>query len=178
MRKQKKTFSRPKRPFDKVRIDEEVKLKKEFGLKNKTEIWKAEAKVKKMREKAKKLISADKERQERLFKRLQKRGLEINSIADILSLDTKDILNRRLQTLVVKKGLASTLKSARQLITHKKILVNGRAVSSPSYNVPKDLEDKIELRNVKTKKTQDTETQTQETPKEENKQVQEVAANA
>ena len=33
-----KTYSRPKRPFDKVRIEEEAKIKEEYGLKNKKEI--------------------------------------------------------------------------------------------------------------------------------------------
>ena len=56
MKRKHKKYSRPKRPFDKSRIDEEAQIIKDFGLKNKREIWKAEAKVKVMREKAKKLI--------------------------------------------------------------------------------------------------------------------------
>ena len=81
-----------------------------------------------------------------MFERLQKIGLKVKSIADILSLDKKDYLNRRLQTLVVKQKIATTAKSARQLITHKKILVNGRVVDSPSYIVPVSLENKITSR--------------------------------
>ena len=34
MKRKHKIYSRPKRPFDKVRIDEEAKIKEEFGLKN------------------------------------------------------------------------------------------------------------------------------------------------
>jgi ribosomal protein S4 len=64
MKRKHKTYSRPKRPFDKARIQEEVEIKKEFGLKNKKEIWKAEAKIKKIREKAKKLISVDEREKE------------------------------------------------------------------------------------------------------------------
>ena len=45
MKRKQKKYSKPKRPFDKKRIDEENQLKKEFGLKNKREIWKAEAKI-------------------------------------------------------------------------------------------------------------------------------------
>ena len=71
MKRKHKTYSRPKRPFDKERLEEEAKIKKEFGLKNKKEIWKAEAKIKSIREKAKKLISAEKEDQGALFKRLK-----------------------------------------------------------------------------------------------------------
>lgn len=149
MKRKHKLYSKPKRPFDKSRIDEEAKIKKNFGLKNKKEIWKAEARIKSIREKAKNLISSDKKEQESLFKRLKKIGLGVNSIADVLSLDREDYLGRRLQTIVLKKGFAITPKSARQLIVHKKVLVNGKAVNSPSYIVPIDLEDKISLKEKK-----------------------------
>lgn len=146
MKRKHKTYSKPKRPFDKVRIDEEAKIKKEFGLKNKREIWKAESKIKSIREKAKKLIPASPEEQKALFDKLKKIGLNVDSIADVLSLDKKDYLERRLQTVVVNKKLATTPKGARQLITHKKILVGGHVINSPSYTVPVDLEDKINLK--------------------------------
>ncbi len=149
MKRKHKNYLKPKRPFEKERVEEEAKIKKEFGLKNKTEIWKAEAKIKSIREKAKKLISASIEEQKALINRLKKIGLNVNSIADILSLDKKDYLNRRLQTILVKKKLARTQKSARQLITHKKVLVNGEVVNSPSYIITVGLEDKI---NIKPKK--------------------------
>jgi len=158
MKRKHKTYSKPKRPFDKERIVEEDKIKKEFGLKNKKEIWKSEAKIKSIREKAKKLISADPEEQQALFKRLKKIGLNANSIADVLSLDKKDYLERRLQTILVRKKIANTSKSARQLITHKKILVNGNVVDSPSYIVPVDLEKSISIKKkIKSKKIQKSE---------------------
>ena len=152
MKRKHTRYSRPKRPFDKERIDEEAGIKKEFGLKNKKEIWRAEAKIKSMREKAKKLISADSEEQKALFARLKKIGFDVNSIADVLSLDKKDYLNRRLQTIVVKKKIAKTQKSARQLITHKKILVGEKVVSSPSYIVPIDLEKRVILKKASEQK--------------------------
>ncbi len=152
MKRKHKTYSKPKRPFDKVRIDEEAEIKEEFGLKNKKEIWKAEARIKSIREKGKKLILAGPEEQQVLFDKLKKIGLEINSIADILSLDKKDYLQRRLQTILVNKKLARTPKGARQLITHKKVLVNGNIVNSPSYIVPVELENKISLKATKIKK--------------------------
>jgi len=145
MKRKHKQYSRPKRPFDKSRIDEEAEIRKDFGLKNKKEIWKAEAKIKSIREKAKNLISASPEEQKALFGRLKKMGFEVNSIADVLSLDKKDYLKRRLQTVIVKKRLASTAKNARQLITHRKVLVDGKALDSPSYIVPVHLEGKITL---------------------------------
>jgi len=146
MKRKHKSYARPKRPFDKARIDEEVVIKKEFGLKNKKEIWKADAKIKNMRTKAKKLITASTEEQEALFARLQKIGIKVESIADILGLDKTDYLNRRLQTIVAVKGLAPTVKTARQMITHKRILVNGNVVDTPSFVVPVELEDKITVK--------------------------------
>jgi small subunit ribosomal protein S4 len=163
MKRKHKNYSRPKRPFEKVRIEEEGKIKAEFGLKNKREIWKTDAKLRLMREKAKNLISANPEEQKALFKGLEKIGLKVKSIADVLSLDRKDLLKRRLQTMVVEKKLATTTKQARQFIVHKKILVNGSVVNIPSYIVPSELENKITLRDIKkvTKKAK------KETPSEE-----------
>src|SRR3990167_7263334 len=128
MKRKHKQYSRPKKPFDKVRIEEEAKIKQEFGLKNKKEIWKSEAEVKSLRKKAKNLISASEEEQKALFNRLKKIELNVNSIGDALALEKRDYLNRRLQTILVSKKLATTPKSARQLITHKKVLVNGNVV--------------------------------------------------
>jgi len=150
MRRQHKTYEKPKRPFDKARIDEEAQLKKEFGLKNKKEIWKAESEINSIREKAKRLIPASEEEQQEFFQRLKKMGLEVGSIHDALSLDKRDYLNRRLQTVVHKKGLANSARHARQIITHKKVLVNGRKMNRPSYIVPTELESTIEV--VKPKK--------------------------
>lgn len=151
MKRKKKIYSKPKRPFNKQRIDEEANIKKEFGLKNKKEIWRAEARIKAIREKAKKMISSPPEEQEILFNKLKKIGLKVNSIGDVLSLDKEDYLKRRLQTIVVNKKLATKPKSARQLITHKKILVDGNVINSPSYIVSTELENKITLKTKKKK---------------------------
>lgn len=155
MKRKHKRYSKPKRPFDKSRISEEGEIIEEFGLKNKKEIWKAEAKIKTMREKAKKLISAKPEEQKALFDQLNKIGLNVDSISSVLSLDKKDYLKRRLQTVVFTNKLASSTKQARQLIVHKKVLVNGRVVSVPSYIVPVGLENKISLKDKKTLKKGD-----------------------
>jgi small subunit ribosomal protein S4 len=152
MKRKHKTYSRPKQPFDKARIDEEAEIKKEFGLKNKREIWKADARIREIRDKAKKLISANEEDKQAFFARLKKIGFNVNSISDVLSLNKKDYLGRRLQTVLVKKGLATTSKSARQLITHKKVLIKGNSINAPSYIVPVELENKISLKKHREKK--------------------------
>jgi small subunit ribosomal protein S4 len=146
MKRKHKIYSRPKRPFDKKRIEEEGKIKAEFGLKNKREIWKAEAKIKSMRERAKKLVSAKDNEKKAFFEKLNKAGFKINSLADVLSLTKEDYLKRRLQTIVFKKGLAQTPKEARQLITHKKVLIEGNAVNIPSYAVSIEEEGQIKIK--------------------------------
>ncbi len=151
MKRKHKKYSKPKRPFDKGRIDEEAKIIKEFGLKNKKEIWRAEAEIKSIREKAKKLISSDPQEQKKLLDNLKKIGLNVNSISDILSLDKRDFLKRRLQTILVDKKIVTTPKCARQLITHKKVLVNKNIVNIPSYIIPVELENKISLKPMKKK---------------------------
>ncbi len=151
MKRRHKIYSKPKRPFDKARIDEEVVVKKEYGLKNKKEIWKADAKIRVMRQKAKKLIKASEEEKQALFEQLKKIGLKVESIADVLGLDKTDYLNRRLQTVIAAKGLVPTLKTARQMITHKKVLVDGKVVNIPSYIVPVELEDKITIKKTNKK---------------------------
>src|SRR3989344_7822099 len=106
MKRKHKLYSRPKRPFDKQRIVEEEGIKKEFGLKNKKEIWKSESEIKLIRKMAKELIAADEKKQHEFFNRLKKKGINVNSIGDALSLDKKDYLKRRLQTIVTAKKIS------------------------------------------------------------------------
>lgn len=152
MKRKHKNYSRPKRPFDKKRIEEEKKIVEEYGLKNKREIWKAEAKIKLIRERAKKMVSSDEKERQEFLERLKKQGLNVNSIADVLSLTKEDYLNRRLETLVYKKGFAKTPKEARQMITHKNIFVDGKVVNIPSYSVSVEMEGKISFKTKKEKK--------------------------
>ena len=132
--------------FDKERIVSENKLLERYGLKNKKEVWKVDAKIKYFRDRAKKLITADREEQEVFFNKLKKIGLKVNDVGEVLGLDIEDLLKRRLVTVVWKKKLANTPKQARQLIVHKKITINGRVVNVPSYFVKTDEENKIEFK--------------------------------
>ena len=145
MKRKHKLYSNPKKPFDKLRIDEEKEIKEEFGLKNKKEIWKAEAKVKLIRNKARNLIKSPPEQQNGLFDQLKKIGLKTNSLTDAFALNIKSYLERRLQTVVFKKKLVNTIKEARQKIVHRKILIDGKVINKPSYIVPIELENKITL---------------------------------
>jgi len=146
VRRKHNRYSRPRKLFDSARIAEENKIKDKFGLKNKKEIWKGNARVSDLRNRAKSLIPrSDKEKQE-FFARLQSMGLKVASISDVLALKTEDLLNRRLQTIILRKELAKTPLEARQLITHKNVFVDGRIVNIPSFMVTRDLENKISLK--------------------------------
>ncbi len=149
-----KKYDRPLKPWQKQRILEEVKLMKEFGLRRKKEIWIAASLLRKYRNTAKEIIRLRSMNdpqaevlQEELFRVLRNYGLlaEDAHIEDVLNLTVRDILNRRLQTLVYKKGLARTPKQARQLIVHKHIMVGDKVVAAPSYLVKVDEEDKIQF---------------------------------
>ncbi len=149
MKRKHNLYSNPKKPFDKTRIEEEKEIKKEFGLKNKKEIWKAEAKVKLIRRKARNLIKASPEKQKVLFNQLREIGIKTDSLTDAFALKVKSYLERRLQTIVFKKGLANTIKEARQKIIHRKVLVDGKVINKPSHIVLVKLENKITLKNSK-----------------------------
>lgn len=148
-RKARKQFEPPKRQWDKRRIEEESALREEFGLKNARELWKMQTLLRGIRREARRLLSkkgADLDRRTtQLLSRVTK--LLISNAAatvdDVLQLTTRDILSRRLQTVVLKKHLAKTPHQARQYIVHGHISINGRKVSSPSYLVRFEDEDKI-----------------------------------
>ncbi len=144
MRKQSKNYQRPGKPFDKIRIEEENVIREKYGLKNKLEIWKADAAVLRIRNLAKGLITKSEEEKIAFIERLVKKGFKVEKIADALALTKEDWLNRRLQTLVFQKGLANTPKQARQIIVHKHVFVGGRIVNIPSYQV--DLGEESSLR--------------------------------
>lgn len=137
-RKLRNKYTRPKRLFDVQRIAEEKLLKKDYGLKNMRELWIALEGLKKYRREARRLLSlTEEERKEdsgKILTKLRrlsmlKEGAELDGV---LSLTARDILERRIQTLVYRKGMASTILQARQLITHGFITVNGSIISAPS----------------------------------------------
>jgi small subunit ribosomal protein S4 len=143
--RKKKKYSRPKKPYDKARIDEEKEIVKKYGLKNKREIWKADSAMGRIRGMAKKLITASVEEQNKLIEKLRKEGFKVEKIADALALTKENWLERRLQTVIFKKGLVKTAKEARQMITHRHVKVKGRIVNVPSYMINIGEENKIEL---------------------------------
>jgi small subunit ribosomal protein S4 len=144
-------YKGPVHPWQKERIEEEKTLIREYGMRNKSELWKLSSKIKDFGAQAKKLIAltgdqADLEKKQ-LFGRLQRLGLSKPGaeLDDVLGLTLRNLLDRRLQTLVHNKGLARSYKQARQFITHKHVLVGGKIVTSPNYIVPLSEEEGISI---------------------------------
>lgn len=148
MKRQKKKYERPRRPWDKDRILREKELLKTFGLRRKREIWTAEALLRKYRRMARELAAKkNKEREKVLINKLVKMGLleKGADLDDVLSLTVENILERRLQTIIFRKGLTTTPKQARQFIVHGKVVLDERKISYPSYLVVKEEEGKIKV---------------------------------
>jgi small subunit ribosomal protein S4 len=150
-----KRYEKPRRPWEMKRIKEEKELTEMYGLKNKREIWKAASIIKKYRRGIREILAEivgmkptehTLRKKEAILAALRRRGIlkETSSrLEDVLALRIDDILERRLQTRVYKKGLSNSLKHARQLIVHGHIAVNGRRVTIPSYIVDIEEEGKI-----------------------------------
>jgi small subunit ribosomal protein S4 len=145
MIKQKKKYTKPRRPFDKARIEEEGRLVEKYGLKNKREIWKAESSISRIRNLAKELTTSNQEEKEIFVLKLQRKGFPVSNISEALALDKENWLKRRLQTIVLEKKLANTPKQARQFIVHKHISIGDKIINIPSYQVTLDEELHIKL---------------------------------
>lgn len=138
----KKKYTTPMHPWNATRITLERDIKSKYGVANKKEIWKMESTLKAFKDQAKSLLTrtdvqAAKER-EQMMGRMLSLGLvrSGSGMDDILGLQLRDIMNRRLQTIVLKRRMARSIKHARQLIVHEHIIVGGKKITSPSYLVP------------------------------------------
>ncbi len=150
IKKQKKKYDTPSHPWQAERILEEGKYIKEFGFRNKKEIWKVIAKLKNYKAQIKNYI-ADKNSEQMvkekdlLMGNLLKYGLikKDSKVEDVLDLEPRDLMERRLQTLIFKSRLAKSLKQARQFIVHGHIIVDGKKITVPSYLVSLKEESKL-----------------------------------
>ncbi len=139
-RRLRKQFEAPKRQWDATRIKEERKLVDEYGLKNMRELWRMKTILRKIRREARRLQSGKgkniEERTILLLNRVKSFLIaDPKSLEDVLALDTRSILERRLQTKVIRMKLATTSLQSRQFIAHGHISVKGIRVTAPSYLV-------------------------------------------
>jgi len=148
-KKQRKKHETPRFPWRSDAIESELRLLGEYGLRNKRELWRHRTIVSKFRSTARSLLSkSTSERAEveaQILGRLKRLGVlpEDAVLDNVLDLTVESALERRLQTIVFKKGLAKTIHQARQLITHGHIAIGDRRVFSPSCLVFKEEEDKV-----------------------------------
>ena len=148
-----KFYETPNHPFQGERISDEARLLEDYGLKNKEELWRAQSELRGYRREARKLLGrtqgdaeAAAQEGEQFLARLKRIGVldDEESLDDILSLDVTDVLERRLQTVVYRKGLANTPKQARQFIGHGHITLDDARVTTPSMKVDVAHEDAID----------------------------------
>jgi len=145
-KKIRRKYSTPKKPYDRTRLESEKKLKQDFGLRRKKEIWRAEGILRNFRQRARELQARpDAEKEKMLFDGIRKMGVDVARLEDILVIGVEDVLARRLQTVVFKKGLANSPNQARQFIVHGHVTVDGRKAVWPSFIVERGMEDRIML---------------------------------
>merc|ERR1712177_195280 len=132
-----KTYKVPRRPFESARLDSELKVVGEYGLRNKREVWRVQLTLSKIRRAARQLLTLDEKDPKRLFegnaliRRLVRVGVldESRMKLDYVSaLKVEDFLERRLQTCVYKLGLAKSIHHARVLIRQRHIRVGKQIV--------------------------------------------------
>ena len=149
-----KTFSTPARPFEKERLDQELKLIGEYGLRNKREVWRVKYTLAKIRKAARELLTLEEKDPKRLFegnallRRLVRIGVldeERMKLDYVLGLKIEDFMERRLQTQVFKLGLAKSIHHARVLIRQKHIRVRRQVVNVPSFIVRLDSQKHIDF---------------------------------
>ncbi|MFH1424611.1 MAG: 30S ribosomal protein S4 [archaeon] len=144
-----KQYNTPSHPWQGDRIKAEGKVVSEYGLKNRKEIWKSESDVRNFRRQARDLIGKTdayaEERKKELMAKLIRNGILAKSgtLDDILALELRDLLERRLQTIVYKKGIGSSSRDARQLILHGHITVKGRKCTAPSMILTQEEEETL-----------------------------------
>jgi len=64
---QRKVSVAPRRPFEKARLDQELKLIGEYGLRNKQEVWRVKFTLAKIRKASRELLTLDEKDPKRLF---------------------------------------------------------------------------------------------------------------
>ena len=154
-------FSRPRtqtptHPWKQARIDEEHDLKERYGLKKvggMREIWREKSALRRHRNQAMKLIGRGDsteghyaKEKEQLLNSLTKKGLLQTGadVGDVLEINVEHMLSRRLQSVVYYKGLAPSMRAARNLIVHGHICIGDQRMTVPGYHVLKEEEDSLQ----------------------------------
>ncbi|KAH7845230.1 hypothetical protein Vadar_018366 [Vaccinium darrowii] len=149
-----KTFKKPRRPYEKERLDAELKLVGEYGLRCKRELWRVQYALSRIRNAARMLLTLDEKNPRRIFegeallRRMYRYGLldeNQNKLDYVLALTVENFLERRLQTLVFKTGMAKSIHHARVLIRQRHIRVGRQVVNIASFMVRLDSQKHIDF---------------------------------
>lgn len=150
-KKQRKKYETPRHPWRRAQIQDELKLIGNYGLRNKRELWRYRTEISRIRGMVRSLLAKTEETRLKTEKdillSLKRLGVlsEEATLDDVLDLDVTNLLDRRLQTLVAKSGMAKSMHHSRQLISHGHVSVEGRLVTVPGYMVRRDQQPEIKL---------------------------------
>jgi len=148
-KKQRKKYEMPRFPWRTDILQGELHLIGEYGLRNKRELWRHKTMLSRFRGIARSLLGMPSEERSKLenqlLNRLHRIGIlpETAELDDVLDLNIEGVLERRLQTVIFRRGLAKSIHQARQFITHGHVAIGEKRVFSPSYLVFKDDEERI-----------------------------------
>jgi small subunit ribosomal protein S4 len=148
-RKSKKSYNRPRSIWTSDQISAELYIVGSYGLRNKRELWKAQTEIARIRNQARALLALSvdirHEKETQLLNYLSRLGLVANesTLDDVLNLKIEDILERRLQTIVMKKSNLKSPYQARQLVVHGHVSIGNRKINLPGYLVKREEESLI-----------------------------------
>jgi small subunit ribosomal protein S4 len=148
-RRLRKKYETPRHPWRMDQLNQELKLIGEYGLRNKKELWRNKSLLSKIRGIARSLLGKSGEERVKLQKEYISKMVRLgllspeSAIDDILDLDIRNLLEKRLQTVVYRRGYAKTIHHAREMIVHGHIQIGDRIITIPSYFVTRDEEPSI-----------------------------------
>ncbi|KAL0358069.1 UNVERIFIED_CONTAM: 40S ribosomal protein S9-2 [Sesamum calycinum] len=120
----------------------------------KRELWRVQYVLSRIRNNARMLLTLDEKDPRRIFegeallRRMNRYGLldeSQNKLDYVLALTVENFLERRLQTLVFKAGMAKSIHHARVLIRQRHIRVGRQVVNVPSFMVRVDSQKHIDF---------------------------------
>merc|ERR1711904_695714 len=136
-----KTSHTPRRPFEKERIESELKMCGEYGLRCKKEVWRVQLTLARLRKAARELLTLEEQDPRRLFEgkalmnRMFKYGLlnrdKENGLDYVLGMTVQKFLERRLQTIVFRNKMARSVHEARAVIRQRHVAVDNQLVNVP-----------------------------------------------
>ena len=150
-KKQRKKYETPRHPWRLAQIQDELKLIGDYGLRNKRELWRYKTEISRIRGMVRSLLAKTEETRSKTEKdillSLRRLGIlsEDATLDNVLDLNVTSLLERRLQTVVARSGMAKSMHHARQLISHGHVSIGGKIVTVPGYMVRGDQRPDVRL---------------------------------